>query len=206
MKTPESKSGVVYDPYVDDEEEKLNLPVENDPVDENGNAIFEKPMTDNLINLELLLPHGEEMQPARVVKRHKGEDGTIKGTYSDNPIANTILYDVEFNDGSVREYSANVIAENLYDQVDADGYSHSMLDCIVDVRKTIDAVLKEKMYITTSSGKRRLRHTTAGWEFLVRWKDGQEQWVPLIILKESNPVDVAEFVKAKGLQSEPAFR
>ena len=146
------------------------------------------------------------MQPAKVVKRHKGEDGLIQGTYSDNPIANTIMYDVEFSDGTVREYAANVIAENLFDQVDADGYSHSMLDSIVDVRKTTDAVYKDDMYITTKSGQRRLRQTTAGWEFLVRWKDGQEQWVHLAILKESNPVDVAEFVKSRGLETEPAFR
>lgn len=146
------------------------------------------------------------MQPAKVVKRHKGEDGLIQGTYSDKPIANTIMYDVEFSDGTVREYAANVIAENLFDQVDADGYSHSMLDSIVDVRKTTDAVYKDDMYITTKSGQRRLRQTTAGWEFLVRWKDGQEQWVHLAILKESNPVDVAEFVKSRGLETEPAFR
>ena len=37
------------------------------------------------------------------------------------------------------------------------------------------------------------------------WKDGSETWAPLKVLKESNPVDVAEFAKAKGIDSEPAF-
>jgi hypothetical protein len=40
---------------------------------------------------------------------------------------------------------------------------------------------------------------------LVQWKDGSKQWVPLTVLKASNPVDVAEYAKARGLDSEPAF-
>ena len=39
----------------------------------------------------------------------------------------------------------------------------------------------------------------------MRWIDGREQWVPLRVLKESNPVEVAEFAYAHGLQDEPAF-
>ena len=43
-------------------------------------------------------------------------DGNIVGTYDDNPILNTIVYDVEFPDGAVKQYAANVIAENMYTQ------------------------------------------------------------------------------------------
>ena len=51
-----------------------------------------------------------------------------------------------------------------------------------------------------------MRHTTVGWKFRIRWRDGQEEWVPLKVLKESNPVEVAEYVKARGLEDEPAFQ
>ena len=37
------------------------------------------------------------------------------------------------------------------------------------------------------------------------WKDKSETWVPLNVLKEANPVEVADFVIAKGIYSEPAF-
>ena len=39
----------------------------------------------------------------------------------------------------------------------------------------------------------------------VAWKDGSSQWVPLKILKESNPIETAEFAIARGIQDEPAF-
>ena len=37
------------------------------------------------------------------------------------------------------------------------------------------------------------------------WNDGKESWIPLKDLKESNPVEVAEFFKVKGIDDEPAF-
>ena len=40
---------------------------------------------------------------------------------------------------------------------------------------------------------------------MIAWKDGSESWVPLKHLKESNPVEVAEFAVARGIDDEPAF-
>jgi hypothetical protein len=37
------------------------------------------------------------------------------------------------------------------------------------------------------------------------WHDNSKQWLSLSILKESNPVEVAEYVKARGIDKEPAF-
>ena len=44
-----------------------------------------------------------------------------------------------------------------------------------------------------------------GWKLLVHWKDGSETWVPLKDMKESHPIEVAEFAKARGVADEPAF-
>ena len=66
---------------------------------------------------------------------------------------NTVLYDVEFNDGSVRQYTANVIAQNLFDQVDIDGYSLSRLEAIVDYRKENCALTKDQVNFKTKSRK-----------------------------------------------------
>jgi hypothetical protein len=40
---------------------------------------------------------------------------------------------------------------------------------------------------------------------LVQWYDGTKQWITLSVLKESNPVDIAEYVTAHGIDKEPAF-
>ena len=58
-------------------------------------------------------------------------------------------------------------------------------------------------YITTRSGTRRMRQTTVGWSFLVKWGDGSQQWIDLKVLKESNPVQVGEYVIARGIQLNP---
>jgi len=50
-----------------------------------------------------------------------------------------------------------------------------------------------------------MRQTTVGWSFLVKFGDGSQQWVALNVLKESNPVQVGEYVIARGIQYEPAF-
>ena len=46
---------------------------------------------------------------------------------------------------------------------------------------------------------------TQGWKLIVEWKDGSKKWIPLKDIKDSNPVDVAEFDKAKGIGDEVKF-
>ena len=46
---------------------------------------------------------------------------------------------------------------------------------------------------------------TKGWKFEVEWKDGTSSWIPLKILKESNPIEVAEYAVSRGIEKEPAF-
>jgi hypothetical protein len=195
-----------YIPYSDNcEPDLIDIPDNNDPVDSSGVAIFDKPITDRLIHAELNLPQGENLRTAKVIGRSKTDDGEYIGTYDDNPLLNSMTYDVEFSDGEIREYSANIIAENMYSQVDANGHVHSLLDSIIDHSKDEKAIDKDDMYTTTKSGQRRIRKSTQGWKLLVLWKDGSEQWIPLKILKESHPVEVAEFAVSRGIDAEPAF-
>ena len=48
---------------------------------------------------------------------------------------NSVVYEVEFPDGQVKEYSANTIAENMLTQVDSDGFTTTLMDGIVDYKK-----------------------------------------------------------------------
>jgi hypothetical protein len=50
-----------------------------------------------------------------------------------------------------------------------------------------------------------MRETTVGWSLLVKWADGTESWIPLKDLKESHPIETAEFAKAQSIADEPAF-
>jgi hypothetical protein len=47
--------------------------------------------------------------------------------------------------------------------------------------------------------------TTKGWKLLVSWKDGSSSWVPLKDLKDSFPVEVAEYAMVNKILEEPAF-
>ena len=68
-----------------------------------------------------------------------------------------MLYYVEFPDGKIKEYSTNVIANNVYAQVDAEGRVHNIMTEILDFKKDESDVDKEYMYITTNSGQRHIQ-------------------------------------------------
>jgi len=111
-----------YVPYEDDEEIPRTIP-QSEVLDFNGKPINTQSITDQLIGLELSLPQGERMTPAKVIGLSMDEEGKVIGNVNENPILNTTLYDVEFPNGMVRSYAANVIAENIYNMVNDDGES-----------------------------------------------------------------------------------
>jgi hypothetical protein len=78
--------------------------------------------------------------------------------------------------------------------------------CIVDHRSDDQALTYDNMYTTNAQGVKCMCKTTCGWQLLVQWHDGcAKQWIPLSVLKESNPVDIAEYVTACGIDKELAF-
>ena len=50
-----------------------------------------------------------------------------------------------------------------------------------------------------------MRQTTSGWNLLVQRNNETQEWVPLKILKNSNPIEVFEFIVARGINKEPDF-
>ena len=62
------------------------------------------------------------MKKGKVFCRYKYDDVNIIGKYDSNPILNTMVYDVMIPDGSIREYGANIIADNMYSQVYSEGF------------------------------------------------------------------------------------
>ena len=127
------------------------------------------------------------------------------GCYHKNPILNTLVYDVDFPDGEVKEYSANVIPENLLSQVDDEGFLMTLFDSILEYTKDDSAIEKKDLYFKTRSGKKRMKKTTCGWKFLGLWKNGSETWVLLKDMKESHLIKIDEFAKSRGIDQKPAF-
>ena len=80
-----------------------------------------------------------------------------------------------------------------------------MLDEIIDHRTTKDAISKAEGTFTTNRGVKRKKQTTRGWEICVQWKDGSTDWITLKELKESYPVELAEYAIANKIDDEPAF-
>ena len=71
------------------------------------------PAYDRLLNAEVQLQHDDRVTTGKVKHRALGPDGNMVGKYDNNPMLNSIMYEVEFADGTVKEYGANIIAENM---------------------------------------------------------------------------------------------
>jgi hypothetical protein len=127
---------------------------------------------DKYLAAEVLLPHGGELVRAKVTGRKRAADGTPVGVAHSNPILDTREYEVSFPNGSTDCYTANIIAESLYSQVDADGREFVHMKEIVDHRSDGTAVPVDDAYYVDPNGRRSRRMTTKGWKLLVEWKDG----------------------------------
>jgi hypothetical protein len=92
----------------------------------------------------------------------------------------------------------------MYAQCDEEGNQFIMLQDIVGHKTDGHAVERADMYIKVGSN-RQTRKTTKGCHLRVEWKAGTTSWERLADLKESNPVEVAEYATTKNLHYKPAF-
>jgi hypothetical protein len=90
----------------------------------------------------------------------------------------------------------NVIAKNMYAQVDNEGNMFQLLDKIMDHKKDDTAIDIANGTVTSSSGNVKPKITTQGWQLLVLWKDKLMSWVKLKDLKASNPIELTEYAVA----------
>jgi Reverse transcriptase (RNA-dependent DNA polymerase) len=155
-------------------------------------------------NAELFLPHGDRNETAKVIGRKRDHDGNYIGRAHQNPVLDSRIFTVRFNDGEEKDISYNILAEHLYSQVDSEGNQYRIFREIINHRSNKRAVDKADMYRIVN-GKRIMKQTTAGWDFEVEWKDGSTSWIPLKELKETNAVDVATYAKENRIIEEPAF-
>ena len=97
------------------------------------------------------------------------------------------------------------LLQSIYSEVDSNGHHNLLLKEIIDHRKSAMAVPIYEKFVVSKTGRKSLRNTTKGCGFLCLWKDGGTTCSPLKDLKESNPVDIAEYVVGNRISEEAAF-
>jgi hypothetical protein len=89
--------------------------------DATGKLLNQQLAYDKILRSEVSLQLGENLTVEKVTKRALGPNSNVTGTYDENQCLNLMIYEVEFPDGQLKEYAANVIVENMLTQVDSDG-------------------------------------------------------------------------------------
>lgn len=163
---------------------------------------------DDYIAAEVVIQKADGFFNATVIDRKRDSDGNPIGVRNANPILDTRVYNLQFPDGHVEAFAANVIAQSLWAQTDDDGNEFLLLQEITGWKKDSTRAISSEdstAWCTSHNGNRHRTQTTAGWLLEVAWKGGTTTWVPLQDLKESNPLQVAEYAVAQDLLEEPAF-
>ncbi len=94
-------------------------------------------MEDNYISAEVLLPLGGVLRRGKVTSFKRNADGNTVGQAHDRPIIDTWTYDIEFNDGTIMELTANKIAKCMNAQCDWGENHNVLLDCFVNFDKSL---------------------------------------------------------------------
>ena len=83
-----------------------------------------------------------------VAVKMRDEDGNPIWVRNRNTLLDSRVYTVEFDEGTHREYAANMTAKNMYAQVDDEGKEHLILRNIIDNQIYDYEIKKEYGFIT----------------------------------------------------------
>ena len=132
---PNSEDWAGFMEFDEEFKEEFNKIFNEDKITE-ADATFTPEVFDYIyLNIELALPRdGGESTFAHVTKRLKDANRFPIGTSHENPILDTIVYEVEYAYGHKSFMAANSIAMNLFAQVDTEGNRNVLFDEIADHR------------------------------------------------------------------------
>jgi hypothetical protein len=162
---------------------------------------------DKYLNAKLIFDVGmNNERRGQVIKHARGLDSEPLGCAHTNPLFDTQEYDIEFTDSTTEKYQADLIAENMFAQVDNEGHQYLLLSEIMDHKKDNMAVPISNGTTRSANGHEVPKITTRGWKLLVQWKVGSTSWEHLKGIKESNPIKVAKYAVANRIAEELAFK
>jgi hypothetical protein len=90
----------------------------------------------------------------KILRCKRELDGTMRGRANANPMLDTRTYEIEFPDGRSDEYTANVIAENMYAQCDIESRQYNLMEGIIEHRTDVHAIARAEMYINHGINKK----------------------------------------------------
>ena len=90
----------------------------------------------------------------------------------------------------------------MYAQCDHEGNQYVLIDSLIDFRCSTNALCYDDQKVTTNVRTHYCR-STASWHLCCQWKDGSTSWCKLSDLKESHPIETAEYYVSQGLYGEP---
>jgi len=170
---------------------------------------------DELLMTEPMLLRDGNLSRAQVIGRKRDADGNLVGSYNSNPILNSRIYLARFPDGHIMEHSANLIAEAIYNNINDDGNEELLFKEIIAHKQSPEAITKDNVDHIKSRENENLKirvnnmrhplHTTQGWDMCIMWQDGSTSWHPMIDVKRSFPIQLAEYAIRSGINEEPSF-
>ena len=151
-----------YEPYDDDVEEPQIIPDIEDITNNNSSDANQQPEPGVLIDAEVTLQRANQLLRGKFKVRSLEPDGSIIEAYADNPVLNSLTYDVEFPNGEFRENAANIIAENVLTRVDDDGKPTMTFNSTLDSKKNNVRMARRINASMRSMVKREDYHTELG--------------------------------------------
>ena len=191
----------------DSKDDHIDCPEPYDPDTTAGDIEEDSNIYDKYLGAKLYFDIGPDgsTRKGTIKKRLKGEDRRPIAHGHHNPFLDTRRYEVKI-DGIRHKYAANAIAENLYSQVDSEGRQQLIFCEIIDHRKGEDAIPISKGTTTTCGSQSQPVITTKGWELKVEWANGTSSWLPMCEVKNTSPVETAEYTVAAKIDQEPVFK
>ena len=194
----EDDNGVFY--------EEFTRVITNADIPEADDTFDPQYFDEKYLNMELDLDRqGEGPEFSRVTKRLKDKDGRPIGTASENPILDSRMYEVKYEDCHKVAMAANAIASNLFAQVDQDVQRFVLFDEIIDWRTDGSQIKLEDAFIHINNGNKGRRETTKGWEVCIQWKDGSSTWNPVKDVKEAYTIQLSEYTVKNRIPEQPDF-
>jgi hypothetical protein len=116
---------------------------------------------DKYLNVELIMNMGtNDERRGHVIKRTRGLDGKPIGRAHANPLFDTREYEIKFTDGTHKKYQANIIAENMYAQVNSEGNQYLLLQEITDHQSDNSAIPILEGTVHSANGSQKPKKTT----------------------------------------------
>ena len=138
--------------------------------------------------------------------RFRNNYGQAVGVVNQNPLLDTSKYDVEYLDNYIEEMDTNQIAKNMLSRIESQGDHLFLIKEINAHCKYASTINRAEGCLIRKSGNVHAKKTKRGWNFQVEWKGGFSERVPLVDLKHSNPVELAEYAVSNHFKEEPAFK